>query len=130
MRGVHKRNASRIAHTTQAIGVTLVAWGFTDPVARSWLARLDVLRTHASNMQNDVTSIIQQTQRLCESGRRAEALQVAADTRRHFVEFTNEVEDIVAHLQRRGLKAYGLESITGSVDKMRTDLDLLTKILS
>ncbi len=71
----------------------------------------------------------QRTQQLCDSGRRDEALQAAADAKRRFVDFNNEIEEIVTHLQHRGLKAYGIETVAASTEKMRKDIDLLATLI-
>ena len=104
-------------------------WGFTDPVARAWLARLHALKARAVSVRNEVNNIVQHTQRLSENGMRAEALDVAIGATQRFTHLRDEIAEVVAQLENRGVKACGLEDIIAPMEKTRAILDLLALAL-
>ena len=104
-------------------------WGFTDPVARAWLARLHALKARTSSVRNEVDRIVQHTQRLYEGGMRAEALDVATSAKQRCTYLCDEIEEVVAQLESRGVKACGLEDVIAPMEKAQEDLDLLARVL-
>ncbi len=104
-------------------------WGFTDPVARAWLARLHAMKARTLSVRNEVSSIVQHTQRLSESGMRAEALDVAITATQRFTHLRDEITEVVAQLESRGVKACGLEDIIAPIEKTRAILALLALAL-
>ncbi len=106
-----------------------MVWGHTDPIARSWLARLHGLRARVPHLRNELIAMIQHTQQLYDDGKRAEALQVMTDAERHISGFSNEVDEVVERLQSRGVKAFNLEDVTVPVERAREDLDRLAIVL-
>ena len=106
-----------------------MAWSFTDPVARSWLARLHALKARASSMRDDVESTKQHIKRLDHSGRQEDALNVLIDAKRDVTNLSDEVDGVVAQLKNRGVRACGLENVVAPMEQTREDLDQLAATL-
>lgn len=105
-------------------------WGHTNNVQKYWLTRLDILKRRAPRVQSEVISMMQRTQRLYDSGRVDEASIVAAAAKNFFVDFSNELEEAVTHIEARGgVNLRGLDEVQVSMERTREDLGLLEEAL-